>query len=58
MTDRANVVTRAVLQVVAERLARLIETDHALSSEIAAYLRDEFADVAQQTASEIRRDDE
>jgi hypothetical protein len=49
--DRAAVVARAVLQIAAS------DTGAPLSA-VAAYLRDEFSDVARHTFNEIRRNDE
>jgi hypothetical protein len=48
--DRAAIVARAVLQIAASASAPL--------SAVAAYLRDEFTDVARHTFNEIRRTDE
>lgn len=52
MTDRAGVVASAVLQVVRAR-----GTGAEAHAEIAAILRDEFADIEQQTINEIRPED-
>jgi hypothetical protein len=57
--DHANVVATAALHIVVryvpEIFADSIGPPH---TELAAYLRDEFADVARQTLNEIRLSDE
>jgi hypothetical protein len=52
--DRAEVVTRTIVQIIAQRL----RDDPALRAQIADCLRDEFEDVARQTMNEIRQSDE
>jgi hypothetical protein len=52
--DRAEVVTRGILQIIAQH----IRDDPMLRSQIADYLRDEFEGVARQTMDEIRQSDE
>lgn len=53
--DRATVVARALLDTVAHHL---LDDAAALQAQIAEQLRDEFVDIAHQTLSEIRREDE
>jgi hypothetical protein len=53
--DRASVVARSLLDTVAHHL---LDDGVALQVQIAEQLRDEFADIAHQTLSEIRREDE
>ena len=52
--DRASVVATAALHIV----ARYVPEIFANNTELAACLRDEFADVARQTLNEIRLSDE
>jgi hypothetical protein len=47
--DRAAVVTTSIVQIVTERL----RDDPELREQIAAYLRDEFFDAAQQARNDI-----
>ena len=54
MSDRAEIVTRGILQIIAQH----IRDDLALRAQITDRLRDEFEDVARQTVNEIRQDDE
>jgi hypothetical protein len=54
MSDRAEIVTRGILQIIAQR----ISDDPVLRAQIADCLRDEFEDAARQTMNEIRQGDE
>jgi len=51
--DRANVVARTLLAIVRQHITALLNSP-ALHSELAAYLRDEFADTERQTMSDLR----
>jgi hypothetical protein len=53
--DRASVVARSLLHTVAHHL---LYDGAALQVQMAEQLHDEFADIAHQTLSEIRREDE
>jgi hypothetical protein len=53
MTDRASVVTTAILHIV-----RMFGTGVEAASQITAKLRDEFQDIQRQTLNEIRPEDE
>lgn len=61
MTDRAAVVTTAILQIVRRALLARIDGDDAdltaTRGEIETLLRDEFSGVARTAANEIRRED-
>jgi hypothetical protein len=57
--DRASVVATAALHLVARYVPEIFaDSIVPLHTELAAYLRDEFADVARQTLNEIRLSDE
>jgi hypothetical protein len=57
--DRASVVAAAVLRIVARYVPEIFaDSIVPLHTELAAYLRDEFADVARHTFNEIRLSDE
>ena len=57
--DRASVIATAALHIVARYVPEIF-TDSIVSlhAELAACLRDEFADIARQTLNEIRLSDE
>ena len=56
--DRASVVATAVLHIVARYVPEIFaDSIVPLHTELAACLRDEFADVAQQMVNETRRED-
>ena len=57
--DRASVVAAAALDIVARYVPEIFaDSIVPLHTELAAYLRDEFADVARHTFNEIRLSDE
>ena len=61
-TDRASVVTAAILQIVRRELTAWLDHDTAdmvsARTAIEALLRDEFVNTAHTTLNEIRREDE
>ena len=60
--DRAAVATTAILQIVRDALTAWVDRDRAdlarVRTAIETVLREEFADIQQQTLTEIRREDE
>jgi hypothetical protein len=58
MADRAAIVARSILQLVAQSLLETSTDRVTLRAAVAALLRDEFAAVQHQAASEIRLPDE
>jgi hypothetical protein len=57
--DRASVVATAALHIVAGYVPEIFaDSIVPLHAELAAYLRDEFADVARHTFNEIRLSDQ
>jgi hypothetical protein len=59
--DRAAVTATAILQIIRRALVAWLDRDHAdfaaVRAEIETVLRDEFADVARTTLTEIRHED-